>query len=63
MKTSTILKLKDHDEEKEIIFELNYLSSLSISQRYALMFKRNKELINILEKNGHRRSSKIVKRT
>ena len=59
----TILKLTDHDEEKEITFELNYLLSLSIRERFQLMFNRNRELINLLEKNGHRRSPEIVKRT
>jgi len=63
MAKKTILKLTDHDEEKEIIFELNYLLSLSIRERFQLMFNRNRELINLLEKNGHRRSPEIVKRT
>ena len=63
MAKNTILKLTDHDEEKEIIFELNYLLSLSIRERFQLMFNRNRELINLLEKNGHRRSPEIVKRT
>ena len=62
MAKKTILKLTDHDEEKEIIFELNYLLSLSIRERFQLMFNRNRELINLLEKNGHRRSPEIVKR-
>ena len=63
MTKKTILKLTDHDEEKEIIFELDYLFSLSIRERFQLMFNRNRELINLLEKNGHRRTSDIIKRT
>ena len=63
MAKNTILKLTEYDEEKEIIFELNYLLSLSIRERFQLMFNRNRELINLLEKNGHRRSPEIVKRT
>ena len=62
MAKKTILKLTEYDEEKEIIFELNYLLSLSIRERFQLMFNRNRELINLLEKNGHRRSPEIVKR-
>ncbi len=63
MAKNTILKLTDHDEEKEIIFELNYLLSLSIRERFQLMFNRNRELINLLEKNGQRKTPEIVKRT
>ena len=63
MTKKTILKLTDHDEEKEILFELDYLFSLSIRERFQLMFNRNRELINLLEKNGHRRTSEIIKRT
>jgi hypothetical protein len=63
MTNNTILKLADHDEEKEILFELSYLFSLSIHERFQLMLNRNRELINILEKNGHRRTPGIIKRT
>ena len=62
VKNNTILKLSDHDDDKEITFELKYLASLSISERFHLMFQRNKELLNLLEKNGHRRTSEIIKR-
>ena len=62
MTKNTILKLTDPDEEKEIIFELKYLFSLSIYERFQLMLNRNRELINILEKNGHRRTPGIIKR-
>jgi len=50
-----ILKLDDHDEKKEIEFELSYLLSLTLQERFQLMFKKSKELIDLLEKNGHRR--------
>jgi hypothetical protein len=63
MKKNTILKLSDSDEEKEIQFELDFLFSLSIHERFQLMLNRNRELLDILEKNGHRRSSGIIKRT
>ena len=63
MKKNTILKLSDFDEEKEIQFELDFLFSLSIHERFQLMLNRNRELLDILEKNGHRRSSEIIKRT
>jgi hypothetical protein len=63
MKKNTILKLSDSDEEKEIQFELDFLFSLSIHERFKLMLNRNQELLDILEKNGHRRTSEIIKRT
>ena len=62
MKKNTILKLADSDEEKEIQFELDYLFSLTVQERFQLMMNRNRELLNILEKNGHRRSPEIIKR-
>ncbi len=62
MTKKTILKLTDHDEEKEILFELNYLFTLSIRERFQLMINRNRELIQLLEKNGHRRTPEIIKR-
>ncbi len=58
-----ILKLNDHDEEEEIEFELSYLLSLTLQERFQLMFKKTKELLDLLEKNGHRRPDQIIKRT
>ena len=58
-----VLKLKQHDSKKEIEFELHYLKSLSIQQRFEMVFKKTKEILKLLEKSGHRRSFKIIKRT
>jgi len=52
-----ILLLKDSNEKKEIELELNYLSSLSLSQRFMLMHNITQELKSNLEKNGHRKTS------
>jgi hypothetical protein len=49
-----ILILKNSNEKKEIEFELKYLSSLSLGQRFMLMINKTQELKNNLEKNGHR---------
>ena len=57
-----ILLLKDSNEKKEIELELNYLSSLSLSQRFMLMHNITQELKSNLEKNGHRKTSEIIKR-
>jgi hypothetical protein len=58
-----VLKLKGHSIEKEIEFELRYLRSLSVRERFDLMFKKTKEIVSLLEKSGHRRPSEIIKRT
>lgn len=58
-----ILKLKHHNAQKEIDFELKYLRSLSVKQRFALMFQKTKEIISLLDKHEHRRSFEVVKRT
>lgn len=60
---SSILKLKRHNQEKEIAFELKYLKSLSIKKRFQMMFKKTREILNLLEKSGHRRSFEVIKRT
>lgn len=57
-----ILLLKHSDEKKEIEFELDYLTSLSVKKRFKLMHQKSQELLNNLEKNGHRRASQIIKR-
>lgn len=59
-----ILKLETdkYNEEKEIEFELEYLLSLSTQQRFEMMFKKSKELYQLLTQNGHRRTNKIIKR-
>jgi hypothetical protein len=57
-----ILILRNSDEKKEIEFELNYLFSLSLSQRFLLMQNKTQELRTNLIKNGHRTSSQIIKR-
>lgn len=58
-----ILKLDDHDEEKEIDFEISWLLSLTVQERFHLMLNKTRELIALLEKNGHRRPSQVIKRT
>ena len=57
-----ILILRDSNEEIEIEFELRYLSSLSLEQRFSMMQEKTLELKSNLEKNGHRRTSQIIKR-
>lgn len=60
---AAILKLNRHDTKKEIEFELRFLKSLSVKDRFQMMFKKTKEIVRLLEKSGHRRSFEIIKRT
>ena len=50
-----VLKSDDHDEEQEIEFELSWLLCLTLHERFQLMFKKTRELIELLERNEHRR--------
>ena len=62
MKQKTaILKLKEDDHEREIEFELDYLLSLSIDQRFNLMFEKSRLIKQLLKKNGHGKPDKIIK--
>lgn len=60
--TKGILILKDHNEGDEIDFELDYLLSLSTSERFHLMENKSREVIHLLEQHGHRRPAEIIKR-
>jgi hypothetical protein len=57
-----ILLLKKDNEKKEMDFELQYLLSLTIKERFQLMRKKSREMRNLLEKNGHRKAAEILKR-
>jgi hypothetical protein len=57
-----ILKLDDHDEQKEIEFELDYLLSLTTKQRFQMMHTKTQEIQNLLKDNGYRKAPQIIKR-
>ena len=57
-----ILALRKDDEKKEIEFELDYLTSLSLQDRFVLMSNKSRELKTNLEKNGYRTAPAIIKR-
>lgn len=60
--TKGILILKESNEIDEIEFELDYLLSLSTSERFRLMENKSLEVKRLLEQNGHRRPAEIIKR-
>ncbi|MFA6434845.1 MAG: hypothetical protein WCW52_09135 [Elusimicrobiales bacterium] len=57
-----ILKLSGHNDEAEMNFELKFLRSLSIKERFKLMSQKTHEMTRLLEKNGHRKPFEILKR-
>jgi len=58
-----ILKLDRHDEDKEIEFELDYLTSLTTSQRFEMMFRRTDEMLSLRKKpHANRKTPEIIKR-
>ena len=56
------LKLKSHNAKKEIEFELKYLRSISVRERFEMMFAKTKEMLSLLGRHENRKSSKIIKR-
>ncbi len=57
-----ILKLDKYDEDKEIEFELDYLTSLTTSQRFEIMFTKTEEMLSLRKKDGRRTTTEIIKR-
>jgi len=62
-KKQRVLKLAVDDEEKELEFELNYLSSLTFEKRLQMMREKSREMLKQMIDHGHRRSFEIIKRT
>ena len=58
-----VLKLKKDDEKREIEFELAYLKSLTTQQRFQMMLQKSREMILLLRRNEHRKSTQVIKRT
>ena len=62
---ATILKVAqaEQDEDRELEFELDYLATLTVRQRFEMMFRCSRQLQEMLEQHGHRKPFEIVKRT
>ena len=58
-----VLKLGKDDEHREIKFELDYLASLTTRQRFQMMAQKSREMILLLKRNEHRKSTRVIKRT
>ncbi len=57
-----VLKLGKDDEQQEIEFELEYLTSLTTKQRFEMMIQKSREMLSLLRRNEHRKSTQIIKR-
>jgi len=57
-----ILKCDRDDEDRELDFELDYQLSLPAADRFRMMFRKSRELQEMLARHGHRRPFEIVKR-
>jgi len=58
-----ILKLDRYNEDKEIEFELDYLTSLTTQQRFELMFRKTEELLSLRKKKiARRKTTEVIKR-
>ncbi|MEO8084405.1 MAG: hypothetical protein ABI780_11325 [Ardenticatenales bacterium] len=58
-----ILLSETDDDDRELAFELAYLRSLTTQQRFDLMFRRSREMAEVLLRRGHRRPVEITQRT
>ncbi len=58
-----ILKLDKDDETKQLEFELTYQRTLTTQERFELMFRKSREIAEVLLRHGYRKPIEIVKRT
>jgi len=58
----THLKLRDHDEEREIQFELRFFRTLTVQQRFAWMLRQSRWMAEMLVRRGHRKPTEMLKR-
>lgn len=57
-----ILQLDDDNVEKELHFELDFQRTLTIQQRFTMMFKMSNLIKEMLIKNGHRKPVETIQR-
>ena len=59
---SPILKTNFENPESELDFELEYQLSLTVQQRFEMMFEKSNQIAQMLIDNGHRKTPQIIKR-
>jgi hypothetical protein len=60
---SPILKITRNDEAQELEFEIAYQRTLTTQQRFELMFRKSREMAEMLLRHGHRKPFEIIKRS
>lgn len=60
--TPGVMLVDDENEADELAFELAFLRSLTTQQRFELMFRRSREMAEVLLRRGHRKPIEIIKR-
>ncbi|MCJ7812000.1 hypothetical protein MUP95_01600 [bacterium] len=58
-----VLKIEQHDEEREIAFELAYQKTLTVQQRLDMLEERRTFFQRQLLRYGHRKPFEIIKRS
>ncbi len=61
----TVLMIEENanSEELELEFELAYQRTLTTQQRFKLMFRKSREIAEVLLRHGHRKPVEIIKRS
>jgi hypothetical protein len=59
---SPILKVDKDDEDKELEFELAYQRTLTTQERFELMFRKSREIAEVLLRHGYRKPVEVIKR-
>lgn len=64
MKKKTMILILDRDDEDaELDFELKFQSTLTVEERYEMMFRRSLEISKMMEDMGHKKKYFIEKRS
>jgi len=58
-----VLKIKLDNPDEELEFELRYQGSLTTQERLEMMFKKSREIKELLLSYGHRKPVEVIKRT
>ena len=62
--SSRVLKIGQHTEceDQELDFEIAYQRTLTTAQRFELMFRKSREIMEIMLRHGYRKPVEIIKR-
>jgi hypothetical protein len=49
-------------EDRELEFELAYLKGLTTAERFEMMFRKSRQMMEEMLRRGHRRPAEVTKR-